>query len=221
MLQLSFGERRKTTSRQLLGLQTRGGDAEKEVTEDTLDYNGNGVLFQPHHSSRVLRVELRGRAAEQQQPQTHQVAVAGGSTMEPRVPVASPQHQQQTIGQLVRVPHVNTLPLHKMLIVVVTVVQQIMTEFNGTVLEKAKIVTITKTLLSRSKMATRVQRSLKITAFNVNGIWRQRSELGKQLQDLHRDVALSSETHLKPHEVLYSKLPLLSTRPPPGQKRLN
>jgi hypothetical protein len=31
-------------------------------------------------------------------------------------------------------------------------------------------------------------------------IWRQRYELSKQLQDLHTDVALLSETHLKPHQ---------------------
>jgi hypothetical protein len=30
--------------------------------------------------------------------------------------------------------------------------------------------------------------------------WRQRYELGKQLQDLHIDVALLSEIHFKPHE---------------------
>jgi hypothetical protein len=33
----------------------------------------------------------------------------------------------------------------------------------------------------------------------ANGIWRRRYELSKQLQDLHTDVALLSETHLKPH----------------------
>jgi hypothetical protein len=32
------------------------------------------------------------------------------------------------------------------------------------------------------------------------GIWRQRYELSKQMQDLHIDVALLSETHLKPYE---------------------
>jgi hypothetical protein len=36
--------------------------------------------------------------------------------------------------------------------------------------------------------------------FNANGIWSQRYEFSKQLQDLHVDVALFSETHLKPHE---------------------
>jgi hypothetical protein len=49
-------------------------------------------------------------------------------------------------------------------------------------------------------MASRVQRPLKIIAFNANGIGRQRYELSKQLQDLHAHSALFSETHLKPHE---------------------
>jgi hypothetical protein len=49
-------------------------------------------------------------------------------------------------------------------------------------------------------MATRVHRPLKVIAFNANGIGRQRYELSKQLQGLHVDVALFSETHLKPHE---------------------
>jgi hypothetical protein len=49
-------------------------------------------------------------------------------------------------------------------------------------------------------MAARCHRPLKVTAFNANGIWRQRYELSKQLQDLHIDVALLSETHRKPHE---------------------
>jgi exonuclease III len=49
-------------------------------------------------------------------------------------------------------------------------------------------------------MASRVHRPLKIIAFNANGIGRQRHELGKQLQDLSIDLALFSETYLKPHE---------------------
>jgi hypothetical protein len=48
-------------------------------------------------------------------------------------------------------------------------------------------------------MASRVHRPLKVIAYNANGIGRQRYELSKQLQDLHLDVALFSETHLKPH----------------------
>jgi hypothetical protein len=70
---------------------------------------------------------------EQQHPQTHQVAVAGSTTMEPRVPAALAQHEQQTTGQSVWAQNVNSFPLDKMLKVVVMVVQQIMTESNGSV----------------------------------------------------------------------------------------
>jgi exonuclease III len=49
-------------------------------------------------------------------------------------------------------------------------------------------------------MVNRIHRPLKVIAFNANGILRQRYELSKQLQDLHIDVALFSETHLKLHE---------------------
>jgi hypothetical protein len=49
-------------------------------------------------------------------------------------------------------------------------------------------------------MTTRVHRSLKVIAFNANGIGRHRYELSKQLQLLHIDVALFSESHLKPHK---------------------
>jgi hypothetical protein len=49
-------------------------------------------------------------------------------------------------------------------------------------------------------MATRVHRPLKVLAFSANGIGRQLYELSKQLQELRIDVALLSETYLKPHE---------------------
>jgi hypothetical protein len=49
-------------------------------------------------------------------------------------------------------------------------------------------------------MASRVHRPLKAITFNASGIGRKRHELSKQLQDLYIDVALFSETHLKPHE---------------------
>jgi hypothetical protein len=52
-------------------------------------------------------------------------------------------------------------------------------------------------------MATRVHRTLKVIAFNAIGIGRQRYELSKQLQDLHIDMALFSETHLKPREMFF------------------
>jgi hypothetical protein len=51
-------------------------------------------------------------------------------------------------------------------------------------------------------MAARVHRPLRIIAFNANGIWRQCYELSKQLQDFI-EVALLSETHLKPHKRLF------------------
>jgi hypothetical protein len=89
---------------------------------------------------------LRGKTEEQQQPQTHQVA--GPATMEPTVPVALPQKEQQKAGHSVRASNVNSLSLDKMLKVVVTVVEQIMTESNGAVLEEAKILAITKTVLN-------------------------------------------------------------------------
>jgi hypothetical protein len=84
---------------------------------------------------------------------------------------------------------------------VATVVQQIMTEPNSAVSEEEKIVAIKKIVLNLMKReATRFLRPLKVLAFNANGIGRQRYELSKQLQELHIDVALLSETNLKPHE---------------------
>jgi hypothetical protein len=44
-------------------------------------------------------------------------------------------------------------------------------------------------------MTAKVHRLLKVIAFNANGIWRQRFELNKQLQDLCIDVAVLSETN--------------------------
>jgi hypothetical protein len=49
-------------------------------------------------------------------------------------------------------------------------------------------------------MTNIIHRPLKVIAFNANGISKQRYELSKQLQYLHIDVALFSETHLKPPE---------------------
>jgi hypothetical protein len=52
-------------------------------------------------------------------------------------------------------------------------------------------------------MPTAVHRPLKIIEFKANGIGRQAYEVIKQLQDLKTDVALFSETHLKPHMRFY------------------
>jgi hypothetical protein len=51
-------------------------------------------------------------------------------------------------------------------------------------------------------MAASVHRPFKVMAFNANDIWMRRYELCKELQNLYRDVAVLSETHLKPHEGL-------------------
>jgi hypothetical protein len=68
--------------------------------------------------------------------------------MEPSVPAALPQNEQQTTGQSVRAPNFNSLPLDKLLKVVVTAVQQIMPESNCDVLGKTKILAITKIVLN-------------------------------------------------------------------------
>jgi hypothetical protein len=49
-------------------------------------------------------------------------------------------------------------------------------------------------------MASSIHTPLKITELNEYGIWRQRYEHNKRLQNFHIDEALLSETHLKPHE---------------------
>jgi hypothetical protein len=59
-------------------------------------------------------------------------------------------------------------------------------------------------------MPARAHRLLKIIALNTIGILKLRYELSKHPEDLHMYVALLSETHLKPHEILYSKFSLLS-----------
>jgi hypothetical protein len=61
------------------------------------------------------------------------------------------------------------------------------------------IVVITKIVLC-NKMAAKVHRPLKVIAFKIKGSWRQRHELSKQPQGLHIDVALLTETYIKPHE---------------------
>jgi hypothetical protein len=75
-----------------------------------------------------------------------------------------------------------------------TVVQNIITELSEAVIEEDKIMVITKMVLNAT-----IHRPLKVVAFNVKGIWRQRYELSKQ----HIDVALHSETQLKPHESFF------------------
>jgi hypothetical protein len=85
---------------------------------------------------------LRGSTAQQQ---ARQVPVADPPA---GVNLSTPASgQQQKSGQSVQTPTVNSQPLDNMLRVV-TVVQKIMTEFNGAVSEEVKIVAITKIVLN-------------------------------------------------------------------------
>jgi hypothetical protein len=61
----------------------------------------------------------------------------------------APALQQET-GQSVWAPNVNSQPLNNT-VIAVTVVQKIMTEFNGAVSEEDKIVVITKIVLNLMK----------------------------------------------------------------------
>jgi hypothetical protein len=88
---------------------------------------------------------LRGSAEQQQQPEENQVPVTSLPTAGIKH-IPAPTLQQET-GQSVQAPNVNSQPLDSMLRVV-TVVQQIMTEFNGAVSERDKIMAITKIVLN-------------------------------------------------------------------------
>jgi hypothetical protein len=96
-----------------------------------------------------------------------------------------------------------------------------MTESKGALLEEVKILAITKIVLNlMTQMTGRIHRSLKVIIFNANDIIRQRYELSKQLQNLLVDVALFSETHLKPHERFFiSNYHFYRNDHHPGRKR--
>jgi hypothetical protein len=145
MLQPPVCGRGESSSLQLAGLQAHErGDAQKEFAENTQDNNGKGVL--------QVCPRRRSEATQQQQrPQARQVAVAGPATMKPMGLAPSREHEQQATSQSVGAPNVNSLPLDNMLKVVVTVVQQILTEFNGALSEEAKIVAVTKIVLNIMK----------------------------------------------------------------------
>jgi hypothetical protein len=69
--------------------------------------------------------------------------------MEPCVPAALREHEQQTTSHSVRAPNVNSLDLDKIVTLAgIAVIQQIMKEFNGAVLKEAKIMDITKIVLN-------------------------------------------------------------------------
>jgi hypothetical protein len=78
---------------------------------------------------------LRDKTDEQRQIPARQVPIADSATMEPSGPAPFLQHNQQPRGQLVRATNVNSVSLGKMLKLVLTVIQQIMSEYNGALLE--------------------------------------------------------------------------------------
>jgi hypothetical protein len=98
------------------------------------------------NKSTSYSVALRNKTEEQQQPRTYHMA--GPDKFEHRVPAALPKHKQKKTSQSIRVPNINSLSMDKILKVVVTVVQQIMTESNGAMLEEAKVLAITRIVLN-------------------------------------------------------------------------
>jgi hypothetical protein len=81
------------------------------------------------------------------------------------------------------------------------------------------MVTNTKTVLNPVKRnGCNFHKPFKDLTFNANVIGSQQ-ELSKQLQELHTDVALLSETHLKPHQrLLLPKYHLYQTDHFPGRR---
>jgi cell fate regulator YaaT (PSP1 superfamily) len=84
---------------------------------------------------------------------------------------------------------------------VATALQQIATELNGAVSKETKIVTINKTVIKLTNLNDHL--SLQASECNANDIGKQRFELSEQLQDHRADVALLSETLLKPHDKFF------------------
>jgi hypothetical protein len=116
-------------------------------TKNTKEHNGKGVLFQLHHARSVVRggcAKQRGAtAAASSTPDSSGRSSRSGKTECPGSCAAAR-------CKPVPVRDVNTLPLDNMFRVV-SVVQQIMTEFNGAVSEEAKIVAIPKIVLNLMK----------------------------------------------------------------------
>jgi hypothetical protein len=87
---------------------------------------------------------LRGSREQHQWPPAPQVLAAVEKLSAPAFV------REQETGQSVPASSVNSLPLENMFRVI-TVVQRIMTEFNGAMSEEAKVVAITKTSLNPMK----------------------------------------------------------------------
>jgi hypothetical protein len=117
----------------------------KKTQKSPQNTTGRVFTSTPTNPGVSFATALRGKKEDQQQTPARQVAVADPGAVEP-----TPQQRQQSTGQSVRAQNVNSEPLDNMLRVV-TVVQQIMTEFNCAVSEEDKIVVITKIVLNLMK----------------------------------------------------------------------
>jgi hypothetical protein len=147
----------------------------------------------PHLSSSAA---LRGQESQPLHEEAPATSNSEPATTNPTV---------QKTGQSVQAPNLNNNSQD--LFRAFSVAQQIMAELKGAAFEEAKFVFLAKIIFKFVKEnGNKAYGPLKIIAFNANGILRQRYELSKQLQDLHIDVALFSETNLKPHERFLFKI---------------
>jgi hypothetical protein len=114
----------------------------------TIPKNTTGRVFSSNYTKPGLSfaAALRNNVEQQQQPHPQRPSVAGLASVEKRS-VTAPV-QQKDAGQSVPATDVNSPPLE---LRVVTVIQQIMTEFNGAVSEEDNIVVITKIALNFMK----------------------------------------------------------------------
>jgi hypothetical protein len=112
-----------------------GRDAEEEVAEDIQDYNGEGVLFQPHHPRHVLQ----GGAARQDRGTAAASDTSGGRPLHngTQGPCGFTQKRTAKTRSVSSGPKYKQFSYGKVLNVIVTVVQQTMAESNGAVLEEA------------------------------------------------------------------------------------
>jgi hypothetical protein len=111
MLQLLVDGSQKTPSSQLSGLQTSGGgDAEKEVTEDTQDYNG---VFSPNLTTPGV---LCGSAPGQDRGTAAASDTSGGSGRFYHNETHGPcglTPTQTADNRSVRAPNINSFPRTK------------------------------------------------------------------------------------------------------------
>jgi hypothetical protein len=162
------------------------GELKRRRAQRTPKGSSGRTLFSKFTSPEQSYAAALRQDTQHQQPQAPQTD--GKSVWHP-VQQHLPQQEIQKTGLSVQAPSSINDTLK-----IATVVQLIVTELSEAASEKDKLMVITRMVLN--KMAARGYRPL--NAFNANGILRRRYELSKQLQDLHIDVALLSETHLKP-----------------------